>query len=159
MDILYLQNKYLTNIVVENLIHSMEIVKFEPNSQIMKNDITSLKDIQFLVDQFYDAVQKDPFLGPIFNARLAGRWEMHHRKLYRFWHTVLLRRPDYFGDPVPMHFDMNIDQRHFDGWLEIWTRTVDDNFEGVIAERAKFRGKTMSMAFMSKIKKAAAHKQ
>jgi len=137
----------------------MEIVKFEPNSPIMKNDITSLKDIQLLVDQFYDAVQKDSFLGPIFNARLAGRWEMHHRKLYRFWHTVLLRRPDYFGDPVPMHFDMNIDQRHFDGWLEIWTRTVDDNFEGMIAERAKFRGKTMSKAFMSKIKKAAAHKQ
>jgi|SRR5665647_814521 len=159
MDILYLQNKYLTNIVAENLIHSMEIVKFEPNSQIMKNDITSLKDIQFLVDQFYDAVQKDPFLGPIFNARLVGRWEMHHRKLYRFWHTVLLRRPDYFGDPVPMHFDMNINQRHFDGWLEIWTRTIDDNFEGMIAERAKFRGKTMSKAFMSKIKKATAHKQ
>lgn len=119
----------------------------------MKNDITTLKDIQFLVDQFYAVVQKDPFLGPIFNARLAGRWEMHHRKLYRFWHTVLLRRPDYFGDPVPMHFDMNIDQRHFDEWLRIWTEIVDANFEGMIAERAKFRGKTMGKAFLAKIKK------
>ena len=122
----------------------------------MKNDITSLKDIQFLVDQFYAEVQKDPFLGPIFNARLAGRWEMHHRKLYRFWHTVLLRRPDYFGDPVPMHFDMNIDKRHFDEWLRIWTEIIDANFEGIIAERAKFRGKTMGKAFLAKIKKATA---
>ena len=129
-------------------------MKFEPNSQPMKNDITTLKDIQFLVDQFYAVVQKNPFLGPIFNARLAGHWEMHHRKLYRFWHTVLLRRPDYFGDPVPMHFDLNIDQRHFDEWLRIWIEIVDANFEGMIAERAKFRGKTIGKAFLAKIKKA-----
>lgn len=122
----------------------------------MKNDIATLKDIRFLVDQFYASVQQDPFLGPIFNQRLSGRWEMHHRKLYRFWHTVLLRRPDYFGDPVPMHFDMNIDDRHFDGWLKIWTETIDSNFEGMIAERAKFRGKTMAKAFLAQIKKAAA---
>ena len=121
----------------------------------MKNDISTLKDIQFLVDQFYAAVQKDLFLGPIFNDRLAGRWEMHHKKLYRFWHTVLLRRPDYFGDPVPMHFDMNINQHHFDEWLKIWTATIDDNFEGLIAERAKFRGMTMGKAFMAQIKKVA----
>ena len=122
----------------------------------MKNDITSLKDIHFLVDQFYEAVQQDPFLGPIFNTRLKGRWEMHHRKLYRFWHTVLLRRPDYFGDPVPMHFDMNIDQRHFDHWLSMWAHIVDLNFAGPIAERAKFRGKTMADAFLAKINKEKA---
>ena len=131
-------------------------MKFEPNSQPMKNDIATLKDIHFLVDQFYTSVRQDTFLGPIFNARLTGRWEMHHKKLYRFWNTVLLRRPDYFGDPVPMHFDMNIDERHFEGWLKIWTETIDANFEGLIAERAKFRGKTMAKAFLAKIKKAAA---
>lgn len=130
-------------------------MKFGPNSQLMMNDITTLKDIHLLVDQFYATVKLDPFLGPIFNERLSGRWEMHHRKLYRFWHTVLLRRPDYFGDPVPMHFDMNIDERHFDAWLKIWIETIDSRFEGVIAERAKFRGKTMAKAFLDQIKKAA----
>ena len=120
----------------------------------MKNDIATLKDIKFLVDTFYASVQQDTFLSPIFNARLSGRWEMHHRKLYRFWHTVMLLRPDYFGNPVPIHFDMNIDERHFDEWLKIWTETIDDNFEGLIAERAKLRGKTMGSAFLAKIKKA-----
>jgi len=121
----------------------------------MKKDIATLKDIHFLVDQFYASVRLDPFVGTIFNERLKGRWEMHHKKLYRFWNTVLLRRPDYFGDPVPMHFDMNIDERHFEVWLKIWTETIDTSFEGEIAERAKFRGKTMAKAFLSKIKKAA----
>ncbi len=129
-------------------------MKFEPNTWYMKNDIATLKDIKFLVDTFYASVQQDTFLSPIFNARLSGRWEMHHRKLYRFWHTVLLLRPDYFGNPVPIHFDMNIDERHFDEWLKIWTETIDDNFEGLIAERAKLRGKTMGSAFLAKIKKA-----
>ena len=120
----------------------------------MKNDIATLKDVHFLVDKFYERVKVDPFLGPIFNKRLAGKWEMHHKTLCRFWHTVLLRRPDYYGNPVPMHFNMNIDQRHFDQWLIIWTETVDDSFEGIIAERAKLRGLTMGKAFMSKIKGA-----
>ena len=84
---------------------------------------------------------------------LDGRWEMHHRKLYRFWHTILLRRPDYFGNPVPVHFKMNIKDLHFDQWLGLWIKTVDDHYAGEIAERAKFRGKTMAAAFLSKIKK------
>ena len=120
----------------------------------MKNDISTLKDVHFLVDRFYETVQNDSFLGPIFNERLAGKWEMHHRKLYRFWHTVLLRRPDYFGDPIPMHFSMNIGPNHFDRWLTVWVETVDLHFEGDIAERAKLRGRTMAKAFLSKIQKA-----
>ena len=128
-------------------------MKFEPNSQSMMKDITTLKDIEFLVDQFYSVVQQDTLIGPIFNDRLSGRWEMHHRKLYRFWHTVLLRRPDYFGNPVPIHFGMNIDEHHFERWLIIWNETIGANFEGIVAERAKFRGKKMADAFLSKIKK------
>ena len=120
----------------------------------MKKDIISLKDVQFLVDKFYGTVREDPFIGSIFNSRLSGRWEMHHLKLYRFWHTILLRRPDYFGDPVPMHFNMNIDEKHFDQWLKLWINTVDENFEGAIAERAKLRGRTIAAAFLTKIKKA-----
>jgi hemoglobin len=119
----------------------------------MKKDIESLKDIQFLVDRFYERVREDELVGPIFNIRLSGRWEMHHRKLYRFWNTVLLRRPDYFGNPVPMHFGLSLNEDHFKKWLKIWIQTVDENFEGQIAERAKFRGKTMADAFLSKIKK------
>jgi hemoglobin len=124
----------------------------------MKRDITSFKDIQFLVDKFYESVRADPFIGSIFNNRLEGRWEMHHHKLYRFWHTILLRRPDYFGNPVPVHFNMNLDERHFEHWLKLWTITVDEYFEGEIADRAKLRGSTMAAAFLSKINKAKTNK-
>ena len=117
-------------------------------------DITTLKDIHLLVDRFYEKVKDDQNIGHFFNQRLEGRWEAHHKKLYRFWHTVLLRRPDYFGNPVPMHFSMQIKQEHFDHWLKLWNGTVDELFEGPIAERAKFRGYTMAKAFYRKIRKA-----
>ena len=117
-------------------------------------DIESLKDIHLLVDKFYAKVREDQAIGMFFNQRLEGRWEAHHKKLYRFWHTVLLRRPDYFGNPVPMHFNMNIKKEHFDHWLKVWCETVDELYAGTIAERAKFRGYTMAKAFYSKIRKA-----
>jgi hemoglobin len=119
----------------------------------MKRDIETLKDIQHLVDAFYEKVKHDQFIGPVFNSRLEGKWELHHRKLYRFWHTVLLRRPDYFGNPVPLHFNMALTREHFENWLRIWSETIDGLFEGNIAERAKFRGKTMADAFYGKIKR------
>lgn len=119
----------------------------------MGTDITTLKDIQKLVDEFYARVRKDETIGFFFNDRLDGKWEAHHKKLYRFWHTVLLRRPDYFGNPVPMHFNMQLKKEHFDHWLVVWCTTVDELFEGTIADRAKFRGETMAKAFYSKIKR------
>jgi hypothetical protein len=38
----------------------------------------------------------------------------------------------------------------------MWAHIVDLNFAGPIAERAKFRGKTMADAFLAKINKAKA---
>lgn len=120
----------------------------------MLQDIETLKDIHRLVDAFYDKVRNDQTIGFFFNQRLEGKWEAHHKKLYRFWHTVLLRRPDYFGNPVPVHFNMQLKREHFDHWLQVWCATVDELYAGTIAERAKFRGKTMAHAFYSKIRKA-----
>lgn len=128
--------------------------EIQTNINFVKKDIVTLKDVQFLVDRFYETVRADEYLGPIFNKRIEGHWELHHQKLYRFWHTILLRCPDYIGDPVSIHFSMDIAKEHFNHWLLLWERTVDEYFEGKIAERAKLRGKTMSKAFLSKILKA-----
>ncbi len=119
----------------------------------MKHDITTFEDIKFLVDHFYAMVQRDSMLGPIFNSRLIGRWELHNQKLYRFWNTVLLRNPDYVGNPVPLHFTLKIDKNNFQRWLSIWNEIIDANFEGIVAQRAKYRGMMMANAFLYKINK------
>ena len=125
----------------------------------MKKELQTAEDIHFLVDEFYTKVKADPFIGPIFNESLAGKWDMHHEKLYRFWNTVLFQRPGYFGDPALIHFDLKIESIHFDHWLKLWAETIDENFEGLIADRAKCRGKSMATTFMAKIKKQSIENQ
>lgn len=119
----------------------------------MKTDISEFDDVKLLVNTFYQNARKDAQIGPIFENYLAGHWDEHLEKLHRFWQTVLLREAAYYGKPVPLHFKMELSERDFDIWLNIWKSTVDSLFEGPRAENAKLRGRTMAEAFLKKIKK------
>lgn len=114
-------------------------------------EITTLEDIKLLVDTFYGKVQKDDFIGPIFNEKIANRWPDHLEKMYRFWQTILLEEHTYTGSPFPPHKHLPIDKVHFDRWMEIFTETVDVLFTGAIADEAKLRAKNMAEMFNYKI--------
>ena len=114
-------------------------------------DITTLEDIKLLVDTFYGKVQKDDFIGPIFNEKIANRWPDHLEKMYRFWQTILFSEHTYTGSPFPPHATMPIDESHFIIWVSNWTATVDGFFVGPNAEEAKKRGALMASIFNSKI--------
>ena len=117
----------------------------------MKNDIQSTDDIKLMVNTFYQRIQKNEVLGPIFEDRIKGRWEQHLEKMYRFWQTILFNEHTYKGAPFPPHATMPIDESHFKIWVQNWTTTVDDFFAGPIAEEAKKRGKLIAAIFNSKL--------
>jgi hemoglobin len=117
----------------------------------LRTDITTLEDIKLLVDSFYSKVQKDEFIGPIFNEKIANRWPEHLEKMYRFWQTILLEVHSYSGSPFPPHKQLPVDKEHFDRWMEIFTETVDVLFTGPTAEEAKLRAKNMAEMFNYKI--------
>lgn len=116
-----------------------------------KTDITTLEDIKLLVDNFYTTVQKDGFIGPIFNAKIGDHWPEHLEKMYRFWQTILLEVHSYSGSPFPPHKHLPVDKEHFDRWMEIFVTTVDTLFEGTIANEAKMRAKNMAEMFNYKV--------
>ncbi|EEI92020.1 protozoan/cyanobacterial globin family protein [Sphingobacterium spiritivorum ATCC 33300] len=116
-----------------------------------KQDIRTLEDVKLLVNTFYGRVQKDTLIGPIFNAILDGRWEAHLEKMYGFWQTLLLDQHSYFGSPFPPHATLPVEADHFDAWLNLWTNTVREFFEGEKAEEAILRGEKMATMFLSKI--------
>lgn len=117
-----------------------------------RKPLNNLQAIQLLVDNFYSAVRANELLGPVFNGILQHRWPQHLEKMYRFWQTVLLEEHTYHGSPFPPHAPLPIDKLHFDTWLAIWHNTIDQYFEGPIAEEAKWRGEKMAAMFLSKIK-------
>ena len=116
-----------------------------------QNDITTLEDIKLLVDTFYSKVQKDEFIGPIFNEKIGNRWPEHLEKMYRFWQTILLEVHSYSGSPFPPHKQLPVAKEHFDRWMEIFTKTTDSLFVGPLAEEAKLRAKNMAEMFNYKI--------
>ena len=75
---------------------------------MMKHDIQTIEDVQLMVNTFYERIQKNEVLGPIFEEKVSGRWPEHLEKMYRFWQTILLGEHTYNGAPFPPHARMPI---------------------------------------------------
>lgn len=124
----------------------------------MKKDIENIEDIKLMVNTFYERIKLNEVLGPIFAERINDRWPEHLEKMYRFWQTILLEEHTYNGAPFPPHAKMPIDESHFIIWVGIFTKTVDDLFEGEVANEAKKRGTLMAALFNSKLEFFKKHK-
>ncbi|TWI06244.1 hemoglobin [Luteimonas cucumeris] len=83
------------------------------------------RDIVVLVDRFYDRVQRDPVLGPVFNPAVHD-WGDHKRTLVSFWTSVALRAGTYRGNPMAAHRAHPIRAEHFDHWLALWRETAEE---------------------------------
>jgi len=89
--------------------------------------------IERLVHEFYGRVRADAVLGPIFEARLAGRWDVHLAKMVDFWSSIALKTGRYEGRPHAAHHGLGLDPAHFERWLRLFEATVRDLFDGAAA--------------------------
>ena len=117
----------------------------------MANEILNLDDIKTLVDSFYSKVREDALLSPIFNEVLQDHWPEHMEKMYTFWQTLLLDERTYKGNPFGPHAALFITKVHFDRWLELFNKTVNDNFQGEKAEEAKWRASRIAEVFQNRL--------
>ena len=113
--------------------------------------ILTIDDVKLLVDTFYQRIQADALLGPVFNDVIQDNWSVHLEKMYRFWQTVLLGEHTYFGTPFPPHAKLPVGHEHFAAWMALFTKTVDELFAGEKAEEAKWRAGKMAEMFEYKI--------
>lgn len=116
-----------------------------------KQDIQTLDDIKLLVNTFYDRVRESQHIGPIFNDVIKDNWPTHLEKMYGFWQTLLLDVQSYTGSPFPKHAKLPVNQAHFDTWMDLFTATVNELFEGEKANEAIWRAARMAEMFMYKI--------
>lgn len=100
-------------------------------------DIETKADVRRLVDEFYGAIREDALLNPIFTDVAQVDWTHHLPKMYEFWNGLILGEPGYSGQPFPPHVVLPVGREHFTRWLELFRATVDRNFVGVHAQRAK----------------------
>jgi hemoglobin len=100
-------------------------------------DIETPADVRTLVDAFYEKVNRDELLAPVFNEIAGVDWAAHLPTMYRFWESMLFRTGGYEGAPLPKHAVLPVQQPHFERWLTLFFETVTENFSGPKSERAK----------------------
>jgi hemoglobin len=114
-------------------------------------DIETTDDVKTMVDSFYDRVNKDEMLSPVFNGVAAVNWEAHLPVMYGFWSNILFSTGEYNGRPFQKHAPLPINDAHFERWLQLFNQNLDENFEGPKTEIARFRAKTIGAIFSGKM--------
>lgn len=121
---------------------------------LVKPDISTSTDIQLLINTFYEKVRKDDTIGYIFNDIAKVDWEKHLPRMYSFWEFLLLGGDAYKGNPMEAHQKLHriepLKESHFNRWLELFHETVDDHFEGMVAQDAKNRASLIVLTWKPK---------
>jgi hemoglobin len=127
----------------------------------MKNDIKDRGDIEKLMIAFYSKATQDDELAIIFNEVVKMDWEHHIPVIVDFWEGILLNADTYHRNAMEPHFDINrkypLRKIHFERWLQLFSETVNNNFEGTVAALAITRAK--GIAGIMQIKMDAINKQ
>lgn len=100
--------------------------------------------VERLVDTFYNRIREDEVLGPIFEERLAGRWDRHLEAMVEFWSSVVLLTGRYRGRPHEAHRPLGLTTEHFSRWLALFEATVSELCAGPAA--AMFIGRAHRIA-------------
>ena len=121
----------------------------------MKHDIENRKDVEQLINSFYDKVKRDNVIGFIFNDVAKVNWEKHLPVMYDFWEGVIFLTGKYSGNPMEVHMKLNqrvkLGKEQFERWIKLFTETVDELFEGKKAGLAKEKANGIATIMENKI--------
>ncbi|MEZ4950162.1 MAG: group III truncated hemoglobin [Saprospiraceae bacterium] len=125
---------------------------------MIKNDLESRADVEYLVRTFYERVIPDPVIGYIFTEIAQLDLPSHLPILVDFWCGVLFQDSSYKGNPMLVHLKLNeqekLTKEHFNRWLELWETTVLEHFEGPKATIALERARQIALLMMHKLESA-----
>ncbi len=114
-----------------------------------RHDLATRNDVTSLVRAFYRAAAMDDVLGPVFTAARVD-WPEHIEIVTDFWMDQLFGGPVRRRNPLRAHEAVHqrtpLLERHFERWLELFTETLDEHFEGPVADLAKTRALKMARA-------------
>jgi hemoglobin len=119
------------------------------------HDIESRADCERLVRTFYGRALTDPIIGFLFTDVAKLDLEAHVPRITSFWETILLGAQTYGGGAfrphAQLHMKAPLRRAHFDQWLNLWMRTVDELFAGERAELAKAHAIRVARAFHQRL--------
>ena len=122
----------------------------------MKQDISSRKDIHFIITAFYKKLVADEKMLPFFEVIIKeNHLEEHIETITNFWQDILLYTSSYSNNVMQKHLEFNkkivFEKEHFTTWLSYLKTTIDTSFEGQSAQNMKDRAASIAMVMQVKL--------
>lgn len=118
-------------------------------------DITTRKDIECLMRSFYHEAFSNAIIGDFFTKVVSLDLETHLPHIIDFLDAQLFRKGTYKKNVLQIHKDLsgkkNFEKIHFDTWLSLFNKTVDDSFKGEKADLIKTRALSIATVMQIKI--------
>lgn len=115
------------------------------------NDIETRTDIDLIMRVFYERALADDVIGYIFTDVAKLDLEHHLPIIGDFWESMLFQTGDYAKhgrNPLEVHKALhqksNLKSEHFERWLNIFFRSVNEEFAGERAELLKTRANAIA---------------
>lgn len=128
---------------------------FRVKKWFIRKDIENREDISNLVNRFYEKVRQDDLIAHLSRHHGSREWERHLPLMYTFWENILFYTGGYGGNPMAVHDRLHrqypLNKAHFNRWLELFTATVDELFEGEKARLARQRAEAIASMMQSRI--------
>lgn len=104
--------------------------------------------IAALVPAFYERVQADELIGPVF-AAVVEDWDVHHARLTDFWSSVMMGTGRFKGSPMQAHFRQKsrITPEMFDRWLALWEEVTNERLPLPAAREMQAKARNMGESF------------
>lgn len=103
--------------------------------------------ISALVRRFYALSLADDVLGPMFREAITD-FEEHYGIVQDFWSHALLGTTRYKrGTPYVHHVGLQVQEVHFEHWMQAFTRAVAETLPPDLAELALKRAAHMTQSF------------
>ena len=117
-------------------------------------DIQNREDIETLVRAFYEKVLADDLIAHFFTEVIPVDWEKHFPTMFDFWEGIIFENGAYKGNAMLPHIQLNkkasLEKEHFERWLALFYKTMDEHFDGSNAFKAKQRAQSIATAIQMK---------
>jgi len=128
-----------------------------------RTDLASRADVDALLWRFYGQALDDKLLAEPFAEVRAKGLSSHIPVMCDFWETVLFRAGLYQRSALQVHREVHervpLSARHFERWLTLWIATVDQMYQGPVADRAKLQATRIAGAMHRRLTGSPRHRE
>lgn len=119
------------------------------------NDVENRHDIENIVKKFYEKAIPDAVIGHFFTQVIPIDWDEHIQIVTNFWDSMIFGTSEYTRNPMTPHMHLHslskMQKPHFDRWLELWTGTINENYEGNTAKEIITRATSIAKIMEFKV--------